>query len=119
VPYSKSTTTRACYRSGGRAGYYQSCSQPDAGTSGQAEINLRLEDPQDRRIKQLSLTTRGIGQWRNAFGSDRLAGQSGFQSSADQKQQIAAAVKILIEKNQPARSTTRIGAIVNISFQGV
>ena len=63
------------------------------------KLILRLEDPQDRRIKQLSLTDKGYRtleeciRVRQGWLDDLVS-----SLSADQKQQIAAAVKILIEK---------------------
>ena len=65
------------------------------------KLILRLEDPQDRRIKQLSLTDKGYRTMeecirvRQGWLDDLVS-----SLSADQKQQIAAAVKILIEKTR-------------------
>ncbi|HUH97422.1 MAG TPA: MarR family transcriptional regulator [Anaerolineales bacterium] len=65
----------------------------------QQKLILRTEDPQDRRVKKLVLTDKGcrIMQESVRARQDWLeAVLSGL--SASQKEQIAAAVKILIEK---------------------
>ena len=65
----------------------------------QQKLILRTEDPQDRRVKQLVLTDKGCRimqesvRARQGWLDDLVAGLS-----AGQKEQIAAAVKILIEK---------------------
>lgn len=65
----------------------------------QQKLILRTEDPQDRRVKQLVLTDKGCRimeesvRARQGWLDDLVSGLS-----AGQKEQIAAAVKILIEK---------------------
>jgi DNA-binding MarR family transcriptional regulator len=65
----------------------------------QQELILRSEDPQDRRVKHLALTDKGCRimqesvQARQSWVVDLVS-----TLSADEKEQIAAAVKILIEK---------------------
>ena len=65
----------------------------------QQKLILRTEDPQDRRVKQLVLTDKGCRimqesvRARQGWLDDLVSGLS-----AGQKEQIAAAVEILIEK---------------------
>jgi DNA-binding MarR family transcriptional regulator len=65
----------------------------------QQKLILRTEDPQDRRVKQLVLTDKGCRimqesvRARQGWLDDLVS-----RLSAGQKEQIAAAVKILIEK---------------------
>ncbi len=65
----------------------------------QQKLILRTEDPQDRRVKQLVLTDKGCRimdesiRARQGWLDDLVSGLS-----ASQKELIAAAVKILIEK---------------------
>ncbi|MFZ1042338.1 MAG: MarR family transcriptional regulator [Anaerolineales bacterium] len=65
----------------------------------QQKLILRTEDPQDRRVKQLVLTDKGCRMMQESVRArqgwlDDLVSRL----SAGQKEQIAAAVKILIEK---------------------
>jgi DNA-binding MarR family transcriptional regulator len=65
----------------------------------QQELILRSEDPQDRRVKHLVLTDKGCQimresiQARQGWLVDLVA-----TLSADEKEQVAAAVKILIDR---------------------
>ncbi len=65
----------------------------------QQKLILRTEDPQDRRVKQLVLTDKGC-----RIMQESVRARQGWLDdlvsslSASQKEQIAAAVKILIEK---------------------
>ena len=65
----------------------------------QQELILRSEDPQDRRVKHLVLTDKGCRtmqesiQARQGWLVDLVA-----ILSADEKEQIAAALKVLIDK---------------------
>jgi DNA-binding MarR family transcriptional regulator len=65
----------------------------------QQKLILRSEDPQDRRVKQLFLTNKGC-----RIMQESVRARQGWLDdlvsslSARQKEQIAAAVKILIEK---------------------
>ena len=65
----------------------------------QQKLILRTEDPQDRRVKQLVLTDKGCRvmqesvRARQGWLDDLVSGLS-----AGQKEQIAAAVEILIKK---------------------
>jgi len=65
----------------------------------QQKLILRSEDPQDRRVKQLFLTDKGCRimeesvRARQGWLDDLVSGLS-----ADQKEQIAGAVKILIKR---------------------
>ena len=65
----------------------------------QQELILRSEDPQDRRVKQLVLTDKGCRimqesvQARQGWLEDLVS-----ILSEDEKKQIAAAVKVLIDK---------------------
>jgi|SRR5271157_3322661 len=65
----------------------------------QQKLILRSEDPQDRRVKQLALTDKGCRimdesiRARQGWLDDLVSGLS-----ASQKELVAAAVKILIEK---------------------
>ena len=64
------------------------------------KLILRTEDPQDRRVKQLVLTDKGCQimqesvRARQGWLDDLVSGLS-----ANQKERIASAVRILIEKN--------------------
>ncbi len=65
----------------------------------QQKLILRTEDPQDRRVKQLVLTDKGCRimeesvRARQGWLDDLVSGLSAYQ-----KEQIAAAVKILIKR---------------------
>jgi len=65
----------------------------------QQGLILRSEDPRDRRVKQLVLTDKGRG-----IMQDVLQARQGWLNdvvsalSADERNQIAAAVRILIDK---------------------
>jgi DNA-binding MarR family transcriptional regulator len=63
------------------------------------ELVLRSEDPNDRRVKQIVLTDKGLQVFRNSI----LAHQSWLVDlskllSADEKAQVTAALDILIDK---------------------
>jgi DNA-binding MarR family transcriptional regulator len=65
----------------------------------QQELVMRSEDPTDRRVKQIALTEKGL----QAFHESIRARQSWLielakNLSADEKEQITAALNILIDK---------------------
>ncbi len=83
----------------------------------QQKLILRTEDPQDRRVKQLVLTDKGCRimqesvRARQGWLDDLVSGLS-----AGQKEQIAAAVEILIEKTNELDQRPEIRTVVDISF---
>jgi len=76
----------------------------------QQELILRSEDPQDRRVKQLALTDKGcriieeIIQARQGSLEDLVS-----ILSASEKEQIAAAVKVMIDKTDQLDQHTEPG----------
>jgi DNA-binding MarR family transcriptional regulator len=75
----------------------------------QQELILRTEDPVDRRAKQLVLTEKGIQAVHEGIHArqgwlDDLANML----SASEKEQVAAALKILIDKTKQLESPVEI-----------
>jgi|SRR5271157_367122 len=73
----------------------------------QQELILRSEDPQDRRVKDIALTDKGRKTLKDSFRARKGWLQELAQAlSREEKEQIAAALKILIGKTNQLEAPT-------------